>query len=434
MAYRNFDPATLSRRNLLRGGAYLAAGSALAGLPIGRMALADGHGSNWGHVAALADKYVGEGKVANLIASFGFGQAEPQMVGKGTLGFTNPAAVGMDSLFRIYSMTKPITGMATMMCIDDGLIGLDQPLAEVLPAYADMQVLVDPAGSLDNVEPAKRPITIRQLLTHTAGIGYDIVNKGPLREAYAAKGLVSGQISKASLPGSPRIDPAPGLEVWADRLATVPLMYQPGTRWSYSASIDLLGRVIEVASGKSLDVFFQERILDPCGMTSTYWQVPASELERFTDNYAIANGFPFPVDPANNSIYAEKPPIHWGGSGLVSSPRDYDRFLQMLLGYGKIDGKRVMGELAVRVGTSNILPKGVTTEGAMIAGQGFGAGGRSVNGQYGWGGAAGTLAAVDFNANLRGTLFTQYLPSDSYPIRAEYMSALEADLKALKGA
>src|SRR3546814_3244283 len=125
-------------------------------------------------------------------------------------------------------------------------------------------------------------------------------------------------------------------------------------------------------------------------MTSTWFTVPASEVGRLTDNYGVVAGFPVPVDPAPDSIFLEKPPVLWGGSGLVSSPRDYDRFLMMLLGYGSIDGTRVMGEGAVRVGTSNILPAGVSLEGTFAAGEGFGAGGRSVDGTYGWGGAGGT--------------------------------------------
>jgi CubicO group peptidase (beta-lactamase class C family) len=338
----------------------------------------------------------------------------------------------MDSLYRIYSMTKPITGMATMILIDEGKLGLDQPLAEILPAFRDMRVLIDPAGPLDETVPAIRPITIRQLLTHTAGLGYQIVSKGPLQKAYNDAGLVGGRVSRMPIPGFPPVTPAPGLAAWADRLAELPLMYQPATKWSYSCSIDLLGRVIEVASGMPFEAFLKKRIFDPCGMTSTWMQVPASEAHRLTDNYGIVGGTPFPIDPGASSIYLDAPEVPTGGGGLVSSPRDYDRFLRMLLGLGRIDGKFVMSEEAVRVGTSNLIPATVDLTGSWIAGEGHGAGGRSKGAQFGWGGAAGTLAAVDFDLKLRSCLWTQYMPSEAYPIREEFMAAMEQDLAAMR--
>ncbi|HSM53447.1 MAG TPA: serine hydrolase domain-containing protein [Erythrobacter sp.] len=429
MAFREFPASQLSRRKLLRGSAYLAAGGVLAGIPLGRDLLrAHDVGAAWPNVAERIGYYVNGGKVPNMVASFGWGHDDPHTVARGTLKFGGATSAGIDSLYRIYSMTKPITGMATMMLVEDGKIGIDQPLAEILPAFAEMRVLKRADGPLDDTVPAERPITIRQLLTHTAGLGYDIVNKGPLLDAYRANGITSGQVSRLPIPGMPQVRSAPSLEAWADRLAALPLLLQPGTKWSYSASIDLLGRVIEAASGQDFAQFMQERMFDPCGMDSTYWQVPESEVGRLTDNYGILAGMPLPMDPAGNSIFLDRPPLAWGGSGLVSSPRDYDRFLKMLLGYGKIDGRRVMGETAVRIGTSNLLPETATMEGTWVAGQQFGAGGRVVGQTYGWGGAAGTLASVDFGSGLRAGLFVQYMPSESYPIRDEFLAALAKDL------
>jgi CubicO group peptidase (beta-lactamase class C family) len=220
--------------------------------------------------------------------------------------------------------------------------------------------------------------------------------------------------------------------VWADRLAELPLMYQPATKWSYSCSIDLLGRVIEVVSGMEFEAFLKKRIFEPCGMTSTWMQVPASEVHRLTDNYGILGGNVFPLDPAANSVYLDAPEVPAGGGGLVSSPRDYDRFLRMLLGYGRIDGKFVMSEEAVRVGVSDLLPATVDTKGSWLEGEGHGAGGRSKGATFGWGGAAGTLAAVDFDLKLRTGLFTQYMPTEAYPVREEFMAAVEADLAAMR--
>ncbi|MEX0342899.1 MAG: serine hydrolase domain-containing protein [Erythrobacter sp.] len=434
MAYRSFDTPQMSRRALLRGGAWLTAGAALAGTPMGRMAIAKDAPVQWTNVSAMVEKYVAERKVANMVATLGWGLRDPLHIARGTLALGGPKQVDADSLYRIYSMTKPVTGMAAMMLIDEGKLGLDQPIAELMPAYAKMQVQKTYDGSLTDLVPAERPITVRQLLTHTAGLGYNIVQKGPISAAYTEQGLIPGQVSRLPIPGLGRGQAVAGLDTFADRLAKLPLVLQPGTKWSYSVSLDLLGRVIEVASGMAFDEFLRTQIFEPAGMTSTWFTVPESQVGRFTTNYGIMNNTPLPMDPAKASIYLDEPPFPFGGAGLVSSPRDYDRFLQMLLGYGKIDGKRVMGEAAVRVGTSNLLPATATTKGTWVEGQGFGAGGRVTDGAYGWGGAAGTVAFVNFKANLRATLMTQYMPSEAYPIHTGFPAAVAKDLAAIQAA
>lgn len=432
MATQALNPA-LSRRALFRAGGYAAAGAALTTLPFGRSLFAHDVSQAWPNVAAMANKFVSEGKVANLLLTFGWGQEDKaHTVGGGKLSFTDQTEVDQNTLYRVYSMTKPITGMAIMMLIDEGKLRLDQPLYEVLPKFEKMQVLVDPKGSLDNTVPAKQAITIRHLLTHTAGFDYVLAGTDtPLLKAYAKNGVIGGQASK--LP-NPAIEgkPADGLEAMVDNLADLPLRLQPGETFYYSMSIDVLGRVIEVVSGQTLAEFFQTRFFDPMGMSSTYFTVPQSETKRLTTNYLVMGETTLPIDPGAASIYAEGPPIYWGGSGLVSSPKDYDRFLRMVLGYGRLGTERIMGENAVRVGVSNLFPAGVNLKGTWMEGQGHGAGGRSFNGTYGWGGAAGTLAAVDFKLGLRTSLWTQYMPSDVHPIRDEYMAALEKDLAAMK--
>lgn len=426
------DPR-FSRRSLLRASALFAGGAALSGLPFGRVAFAHDTAESWPNVAALADKYVSQRKLANLFLTFGWDQQpHAHTVGGGTLALGKPGMVDENSLYRIYSMSKPITGMATMILIDEGKLGLDQPVHEILPAFRDMRVLVDPEGPLDETVPANQPITIRMLLTHTAGLGYQIISKGPLQKAFNEQGLIGGRVSRMPIPGIEPVTPAPGLAVWADRLAELPLMYQPATKWSYSASIDLLGRVIEVASGMEFEAFLKKRIFVPCGMTSTFMQVPASEAHRLTDNYGIIGSTPFPIDPGPASVYLDKPEVAAGGGGLVSSPKDYDRFLRMLLGYGRLDGKFVMSEEAVRVGTSNLIPASVDLKGSWLEGEGHGAGGRSKGASFGWGGAAGTLGAVDFDLKLRSCLWTQYMPSEAYPIRDEFLAAMEKDLAGMR--
>ncbi len=434
MAYRDFDHFALDqnmdRRALLRSGALFGGGALLAGSPLAG-ALARTPAQGWPSVTALVDSYVAQRKVANMVATLGWRQDAPQFLSRGTLTIGQAVPAGPDSLYRIYSMTKPITGMAAMILIDEGKLGLDQPIAEILPAYANMRVLRSPTGPIEDTVAADRPITVRHLLTHTAGLGYNIVSKGPIKSAYERYGMLPGQVSRIALPGFGDFKTIVGLDKFADGLARLPLVYQPGSKWSYSVSLDVLGRVIEVAGKQPFDRFLDDRIFAPCGMTSTWFRVPGSEVGRLTTNYGILNGTPIPLDPARASIYLDEPAFPFGGAGLVSSPRDYDRFLMMLAGLGAIGGKRVMSERAVRLGTSNLLPAGVNTEGTFAAGSGFGAGGRSSDGNFGWGGAAGTVAFVNIGNGLRGNLMTQYMPSEAYPIHSAFPAAVLKDLAAM---
>ena len=382
----------------------------------------------------LARYYVTEGKTANMVIGVAVGDSSAIWINEGQLGLRAGAAADEQSIYRIYSMTKPVTGMATMMLIDEGKLGLDQPLAETLPAFSKMMVQKTYDGSVTDLVPAERPITIRHLLTHTAGLGYSIIQKGPIREQYVKYGVVPGQVTRLPIPGLGREEAIRGLDKFANNLAQLPLVLQPGSKWSYSVSLDLLGRVIEVASGMSFDEYLRTQIFEPAGMNSTFFRVPKSEVPRLTTNYGIMGGTPLPLDPAGASIYLDDPAFPFGGAGLVSSPRDYDHFLKMLLGYGEIDGKRVMSEAAVRLGTSNLLPETAVTKGTWVEGQGFGAGGRVTDGSFGWGGAAGTVAFVNYPAKLRASLYTQYMPSEAYPIHEGFPNAVQADLAAMMGA
>ncbi|MGH6781020.1 MAG: serine hydrolase domain-containing protein, partial [Sphingomonadaceae bacterium] len=285
--------------------------------------------------------------------------------------------------------------------------------------------------------PAKGAITVRHLLTHTAGFGYSIVTKGPLLAEYLRLGITPGALSRKKLPGAPEFPAAPSLEVFADRLATLPLIADPGTKWSYSISLDVLGRVIELASGKSFEAFLRERLLDPLGMKSTYWRVPESEVGRFVTNYITTPVGMIPVDPASDSIYLDKPAFPFGGAGLVMSARDYDRFLMMLMGGGAIGRTRVMKPETARLGMSNLLPAGVDTAGTYVDGQGFGAGGRVVikadargsgMGTFGWGGAAATIAWVDPARGLRASGYAQYMPDQVFGFPADFGKAVYASL------
>ena len=392
---------------------------------------------DWPTVTKNLQSYVATRKVAGAAAALGWGSDAPTFINEGKLSLESPVPVDRDTLWRQYSMTKPITGMAAMMLIGDGKMRLDRPVSDFIPEFAEMRVLTDPASSLDSV-PAKNPITIRNLLTHTAGLGYSIITKGPLLQKYLDEGILPGVVSREPIPGFEGGADVPPLDEFARRVASLPLIAEPGTKWSYSIGLDVMGRVIEVASGMSFGQFLQTRMFDPLGMTSSFFQVPASEAHRLATNYAVIGGLLIPIDPGATSIYLDKPAFPFGGAGLVSSARDYDRFLAMLMGGGTLDGVQVMRPEMVDLGTSNLLPEGVDLTGTWVAGQGFGAGGRvglgDRAGTYGWAGAAGTVAGIDRKRGLRSSGYLQYMPSEVYPFQSDFFNWVYADAAAMMGA
>ncbi|MBA3897203.1 MAG: beta-lactamase family protein [Sphingomonadaceae bacterium] len=424
--------ARLDRRQFVGAGLGLGALSLLPAPVFARIVASD-----WSKVQAALDAYVADDRLPGAAAAVGYGTDPATFLAAGKLARDNPRKIDADSLFRVYSMTKPITGMAAMMLIEDGKIGLDQNIADFIPGFAHPRVLVDPTKDLTS-RPAARPITVRNLLTHTAGLGYAvIVTKGPLLGEYIRLGINPGTISRKPIPGFPPISTAPSLEVFADRLATLPLIADPGTKWSYSVALDLMGRVIEIASGMPFDAFLQKRMFDPLGMRSTFFRVPASETARLTTNYGVSPKGQAPIDPGASSVFSDAPAFPFGGAGLVMSPRDYDRFLLMLAGHGAIGRTRVMKEATARLGMSNLLPPGIDTAGTFAAGQGFGAGGRvkvrpdatpSGIGTYGWGGAAATIAWVDPTKRVRACGFAQYMPDTAIPFTLDFAKSVYASL------
>ena len=235
------------------------------------------------------------------------------------------------------------------------------------------------------------------------------------------------------------------LEDFANRAATLPLVAEPGTKWSYSIGLDVMGRVIEVASGMSFERFLQTRMFAPLKMNSTFFMVPQDQVKRLATNYAFVGDNRTPLDPAATSVFAERPSFPYGGAGLVMSARDYDRFLHMLQNGGTLGGVRVMKPETVALGMSNLMPKGVsfggigTGTGTAAAGNamGFGAGGSvyladvpggASKGTYGWGGAAGTFAWVDPVHHVRSTVMVNYFPGEKWPLRKEVVGALVADV------
>jgi CubicO group peptidase (beta-lactamase class C family) len=358
--------------------------------------------------------YVAAKKAAGIVAAIGFGKERPEFISAGTLAIGSKVPMDRNSLFRCYSMTKPVTGMAAMILIGEGKMSLDQPIADFLPEFASMRVMTDPDNSLDSV-PAKNPITVRHLLTHTAGLGYTIVSKGPYLKALNENGLNPAVPLKVKIPGfGGDAAPTPDLKTFSERLATLPLIAEPGTKWSYSVSLDLLGRVIEVVSGMDFEKFLHKRLFKPLKMNSTYFQLPKSEVKRFAANNFLIGGKLTEFESAAESPYLDKPAFAFGGAGLVSSARDYDRFLAMVLNGGSFDGAHIMDRETVAVGTSNLLLPGTEVDTSVIKVEAFGAGGRvgvgAQEGTFGWSGAAGTVGFIHKLKKVRATGMVQYMP------------------------
>ena len=301
-----------------------------------------------------------------------------------------------NDIFRIYSMTKPVTSVAAMMLVEDGLLSLDDKVGSIVPAFSDVEVFQD-AG---NRRP-HRPIRIRHLLTHTSGLSYGVFGTSAVDSMY------NEVFDKTS--GKSELD----LRAWADTLASLPLIDDPGDRWNYSLSTDLLGHVIEVVSGQTLDRFFRERIFDPLGMHDTGFQVPADQRDRFTAEYRpTGEGLKLEDSPTDGAF--TKPPA-WlsGGSGLVSTARDYLRFCRMLLGGGELDGVRLLDSETVGKMTRNqlkddLLP--VLRIPGMGFGLGFGVPAGEEDGAYWWAGVANTYFWIDPAEEIVGFAWTQLQP------------------------
>lgn len=299
-----------------------------------------------------------------------------------------------DTIFRIFSMSKPITSVAAMMLVEDGKLGLGDPLSKYIPAFGDVKVGVEkPVAEPTLVlEPLIRPITIEDLLRHTSGLTYGFYGDGAVRKLYARADLFRGDVDNAE---------------FAERLAALPLAEQPGTRWDYGHSTDILGRVIEVVSGQRLFQFEKERLLDPLEMTETAFHVAdAAQRQRLAE--------PMPDDQFRGRIAGMQDamtPRRWesGGAGMVSTIGDYARFAQMLLNGGKLEGRRYLKPETIALMTADHIPRasGIARDHAYFPGptSGFGLGfavrtSQPPNtswalGEYRWDGAGGTFFFID---------------------------------------
>ncbi|HET6288140.1 MAG TPA: serine hydrolase domain-containing protein [Amycolatopsis sp.] len=335
--------------------------------------------------------------------------------------------VETDTIWRVYSMTKPVTSVAAMMLVEAGLIDLKDPISRWLPEFSAPRVFAGGSPVKHATVPAAEPIRLWHLLTHTAGLTYGFHRTHPVDALYREAGFDLGT--------------APGLDLAgvSEAIARLPLLFQPGSEWNYSVATDILGRLIEVVSGQSLDAFFAERIFTPLGMHETGFQAAAGDLDRLAALYVPhpVTKEPFRHDELGN-VGRVAPSCFSGGGGLVSTAGDFHRFARMLVRGGELDGVRLLGPRTVRLMATNHLPGGVDLETcgrsgfseAPYDGFGFGLGFSVLDdpvkaktlasaGEFAWGGAASTAFWVDPDEDVTVLFFTQLLPSSTYPIRVE---------------
>lgn len=328
----------------------------------------------------------------------------------GQHGIDDERPMQKDALFRIFSMTKPITAVALMTLYEDGLFQLDDPVSKYLPAMAGLSVYQN-----GEVVEAGLEITIEQLLTHTAGLSYGWFPSDPVDALYQEAELWKSE----------------DLSQFVERLGTVPLRYEPGTRYYYSVAFDVQGAVIEAISGMPLDQFFRERIFEPLGMNDTFFDVPDDKLDRFARNH-IWNGEENRIDPLPDT-FGRKPyretTLFSGGGGLVSSAMDYMRFCEMMRRGGTFNGATILSPKTVQYMTIDHLTKEVRNNGAsefpamhLYKGQSFGLGFAvitdpglsevvSSRGEYSWGGAADTKFWIDPEEDIVAIVMTQLMRS-----------------------
>jgi len=367
--------------------------------------------------------YVDRGQVPGLVALVSrAGELRVDALGSLAVGGQSP--VQRDTIFRIASMTKPVTAAAAMILVEECQLRLDEPVDRLLPELADRKVIKRFEGALDDTVPAKRSITVRDLLTFRMGFGIVGAPPDPCPILKAASDLRIGLG-----PPSPASMPAP--DEWIRRLGSLPLMHQPGKKWMYGTGSDVLGVLIARASGQPFEAFLRERIFDPLGMKDTGFSVPAEKINRLATSYATnpqTGAFEVYDQPANGQ-WSRPPAFPAGASGLVSTADDFLAFSQMMLNKGKLGSVRILSRPSVELMTTDQLtPEQKATSGlteVFFESRGWGFGVSIVTrrtdlaasiGMYGWDGGLGTSWRADPAENLTGILLTQCMwPSPSGP-------------------
>lgn len=343
----------------------------------------------------------------------------------GNCDVENSRNVQRDTIFRIYSMTKPITSVALMMLYERGKFQLDDPVAKYVPSWKDLRVYESGEGDKIQTRPSKSPMTIKHLLTHTAGLTYGFMNNHPIDSLYRRRGVEGGGSSYT-------------LEDMMEHLSGIPLLYDPGTLWRYSVATDVCGYLVQLFGDRDLDEFIEEEICSPLGLDETGFRVREESADRLAACYQHTPDGYVLQDASENSRYLRRPAYLSGGGGMVSTIDEYQRFAQMLLNNGEFRGVRILGRKTVEYMASNHLPNNSDLAGmgqpvfseTSFEGIGFGLGFSVVidppaasvldsKGEFAWGGAASTYFWIDPVENLTAVFMTQLLPSSTWPIRRE---------------
>ena len=393
-------------------------------------------------VVDLCERYVSEGKLPCAQVQI---VQEGDVVLRHTTGMADIESskpLGDDSIFRIYSMTKPITSIALMQLYEQGKFLLEDPVEKFLPSFKDPVVLLGGSLLKPETRPAQTVMTIRDLLTHTSGLTYGFHFQNNLDQMYRDQKL-GGPLTEKE--GRANVS----LEEGIDRLGGLPLLFDPGTAWNYSMSTDVCGRLIEVIGGCSLEEYLEENIFKPLGMEDTGFFVAEDKVDRFTSNYILGSDRSLErIDPAEDSPYLKERLFLSGGGGLISTTDDYQKFVTMLLNAGAFGEEQIIGRRTLELMTMNHLPLGKllnevgqsTFSETALAGMGFGLGfsvlmdpaanaGLGTIGEFAWGGAASTRFWVDPVEKVSCIFMTQFMPSSYYPIRRELTTSVYQAMK-----
>ncbi len=378
-------------------------------------------------IPAFFQSYLDRGKVAGIAALIARQGGIAHLSCQGRADLESGAGMSPETIFRIYSMSKPITSLGLMMLFEEGAVRLDESVSRYIPAFGAMRVWESGSNLRVGTRPPAREVRVHDLLTHTSGLTYGFMNQHPVDRLYRRAHINDRDVT---------------LEETCARLESIPLLFDPGTAWNYSVATDICGRLIEVLAGEGLDAFLRRRIFEPLGMDDTGFHVPEESLPRLSANYEKdpGTGGLRLSDPAGSqSMFARPPAFLSGGGGLVSTIGDYARFCQMLLNGGAYGGAGLVSPKTLDLMTCNHLPgdrmlsemnRAAFSEN-RLEGTGFGLGfsilldqaaafSPVTPGSYSWGGAASTYFWIDPAEEMFGILMAQFMPSDAYPLRPQF--------------
>ena len=382
----------------------------------------------------LQQRYIDPGRIPGSLTLVARGAKPCYIEALGMRDVERARPMTEDTIFRIYSMTKPITSLAIMGLCERGLLGLNDPVHRFIPSWKKLAVHKGGAWPQFVTEPCKRPMTVRDLLMHTSGLTYDFMRATNVDRAYRKQGVGLAK-------------PGYTLQTMIEQLAELPLEFSPGERWNYSVATDVLGYLVERISGMSFADYLQQTIFDPLGMVDTAFEIAPDKLDRFASCYLRDPGGAMVLqDDSQASQFASRS-FYSGGGGLVSTLHDYFRFCQMLLNGGTLDGQRIIGSRTLAFMCRNHLPKGADMSRLAMGsfsetgyeGVGFGLGfAQKVDpvrngypgseGSYFWGGLASTLFWVDPREQLIVIFLTQLIPSNTYNFRGQLEALVYAAL------